>query len=254
MLKKAPVGQIAKRQTRRNLAKVRMLHTRVVNRQLLEMLKTKSLQTTELDISSAKDGYYIGHPKQFYENRGLIFPLLNVSIEEAMQVIVAYEVFTKLDCKNKGAIPKVTELAQTLGPGNCMLHAYVKEFDYQTNERESYWTNENIDLKEIIKLRDDTGGPFLQVSCRGFTYNEIATVKSSSVSGLREICAKAMKNKIDIVNLNLPHNQVPPDWALQYFYNNNVLLEVYESNIGEKQLPCDVFTTIELKQKTVPDL
>ena len=246
MLKKAPIEQVTKQQRRCNLAEVRVLHTHVVDEQLLGMLKAKSLRTTELDISSTSNGHYIGHHKQFYKNRGLTFPPSNVSIEKAMQIITAYKVFTKLDCKDEGAIPKVVELAQILG-SRCMLHTYVKEFDYQAEERESHWINENINLGRIIKLRNNAGYPILQVSCRGFTYDGIATFKSSHVSYLREVCAEVVKNKIDVVNLNLPSNQIPPDWALQYFYDRGVLLEVYESNIGKRQLPCDVFTTIEFK-------
>jgi hypothetical protein len=66
---------------------------------------------------------------------------------------------------------------------------------------------------------------------------------------LTKVCAIAKKNKIDIVNLNLPGNQVPPNWVLQYFCDNGILLEVYEKSKKEKQLLCDVdvFTTIELK-------
>ncbi len=247
MPKKSLIGQTTKQQGRPNLAEIRVLHTRVVDERLLRMLKTGLLQTMELDISSANGGYYIGHHRQFYKDRGLTFPPPNVSLEEAMRVITKQGVFTKLDCKDEGAIPKVTELARILGPGSCMLHAFVKEFNYQTKERELHWINENIDIKKLTKLRDNTGYPSLQVSCRGFTYNGIATLEGGQVSNLNEVCAKAMKNGIDVVNLNLPNNQVPPDWVLQYFYDNGVLLEVYEGNGEERQLPCDVFTTIELE-------
>jgi len=254
MLKKAPIGQTTRQQKRHNLAEIRVLHNCVVDERLLGMLKARLFRTVELDISSTNDGYYIGHHKKFYRDRDLLFPPFNVSIEEAMRVIAVHKIFTKLDCKDEEAIPKVTELAQILGPGSCMLHAYAKEFDYQTKKRQSHWVNENINLKKIIKLRDNTKYPFLQVSCRGFTYNEIATLKSSRVSTLREICAEAVKNGINVINLNLPNKQIPPDWVLRYFFDNDVLLEVYESKIGKRQLPCDVFTTIESKQKVVPDL
>ncbi len=247
MLKEALIEQITEQPGRPNLAEIRMLHTRVVNKEILGMLAAGSLHTVELDISSTEDGeHYIGHHSLFYKDRDLNFPPPNVPIEEAMLVINTYGIFTKLDCKDEKAIPKTAELAQRLKPNSCMLHAFVKEFDFQESQRESHWVYENIDLEKIIELRDNTKYPALQVSCRGFTYNGIATLEGDQISNLHEVCARAREDKIEIVNLNLPGNQVPPDWALQYFYENGVLLEVYENKVGERQLPCDVFTTIEV--------
>jgi len=247
MPKEALIERIAEQQGRPNLAEILVLHTRVVDERLLRMLTAGLVQTMELDISSTEDDrYYIGHHWQFYENRGLVFPPPNVSLEEAMWAIISYRVFTKLDCKDKGAVPKVAELALSLGSSNCMLHAFVREFDYQKNGREGHWLYENIGLEEIIRLRNEVGQPALQVSCRGFTYNGIATTDDYQVSNLNEVCTKAKENKIEVVNLNLPDNQVPPDWALKYFYDNGVLLEVYEDS-RKRQLSCDVFTTIEVE-------
>jgi len=242
MLKEAP-------KNKPNLAEIRVLHTQIVDKQLLEMLTAGLLQTIELDISStdADDSeHYIGHHWLFYLANGLAFPPFNIPVEEAMEFIDKYGFFTKFDCKDKKAIPKVAELAQRLGPNNCMLHAFISEFDYQTKKRKPHWKYENITLKEIIRLRAEAGYPPLQVSCRGLVYNEITTLKSSHIPNLSEVCAIAKENEIDVVSLNLPNNQIPPNWVLQYFYDNGVLLEVYEEKIQERQLPCDVFTTIEV--------
>lgn len=241
MLKEAP-------KRKPNLAEIRVLHTQIVDEQLLGMLTAGLLQKTiELDISSTDDEYYIGHHRLFYEYRNLAFPPPNVSIEKTMGLIIEHGFFTKLDCKDGKAIPKVAELAQKLGPNSCMLHAFIRELNYQTEKRESHWEYEDIALEEIIKLRARVGYPALQVSCRGFVYDGIATLKSNYIPNLSEVCAIAKENGIDVVNLNLPNNQIPPNWVLQYFYDNGVLLEVYEGKIKKRHLPCDVFTTIELK-------
>ncbi len=257
MLKEALIEQITQQQERPNLAEIRMLHTQAVDKEILGMLAAGSLHAVELDISSTEDGehyedgeYYIGHHRLFYENRGLVFPPPNVSIEEAMRVITKHEVFTELDCKDEKAIPKVAELAQRLGPSGCMLHAHIIEFDFelgfQNRGSRLPWGYEGISLDQLLELRDNTGYPAVQATCRGFTYNGIKTLQDGQVPRLREVCDSAKENKIDVVNLNLPDHQVPPDWALQYFFDNGVLLEVYEANIGGRQLPCNVFTTIEV--------
>jgi len=241
MLKEAP-------RRKPNLAEIPVLHTQIVDEQLLGMLATGLLQTIELDISSNDDGeHYIGHHRLFYQDRDLIFPPPNVSIEKTMELIIEHGFFTKLDCKDEEAIPKVAELALRLGPNNCMLHAFVKKFDYQIEGRQPHWKHENIILEKIIKLLAEAGYPPLQVSCRGFTSDGIATLESSHIPNLHEVCDIAGKNGVDIVSLNLPNNQIPPDWVLQYFYDNGILLEVYEDEIKEKPLPCDVFRTIELE-------
>ena len=70
MLKEALIGQIAEQQERPNLAEIRMMHTQVVDKELLGMLAAGSLHTVELDISSTEDSeYYIGHHRLFYEDR-----------------------------------------------------------------------------------------------------------------------------------------------------------------------------------------
>jgi hypothetical protein len=231
-----------------NLAEIPVLHTQIVDEQLLEMLTAGLFQTIELDISSDDNGeHYIGHHWLFYLTKGLAFPPLNVSIEKTMEFIIEHGFFTKLDCKDEEAIPKVVELAQRLGPNRCMLHAFISELNYQTEKGEPHWEYEDIALKKIIELRARAGYPALQVSCRGFTSDGIATLESSHIPNLHEVCDIAGKNEVDIVSLNLPNNQIPPNWVLQYFYDHDILLEVYEDEIKEKRLPCDVFTTIKLE-------
>lgn len=234
-----------------DLAKIAVLHTRIVDHRILEMIRAGKLVTLELDISLGSDGkLYIGHHRLFYRDRGENFPPGNVSLEEAMEVIVQHGVFVKFDCKDGGAIPGILKLIEEyeVAPDKFMLHAYVTEFDFHQGEGESHWEFVNISLAEIVEMRDKVGSPSLQVSCRGFTLEGIEHEDSKQTSNLFKVCEVAQENNITVVNLNLPDNDVPPDWVLMYFHEKGILIEVYEAKIEGRELPCDVFKTVEINR------
>lgn len=233
---------------RPDLATIRMLHTHVVTESILEMIRRGITSTLELDISSGPDGPYIGQHELYYRHRGLAFPPANVSIKRAMGVVAEHNIFVKFDCKDEGAIPEILQLVKTyqFSPNQFMLHVHAKEFDFQKERRELHWVHENIPLELALELRRNASGPGLQVSCRGFTPDTIQGSRSEQAGNLFKVCEKTKENGIEIVNLSLPGNQIPPDWVLNYFYHHDILLEVYEANIGGRELPCDVFTTTEV--------
>lgn len=232
-----------------DLSKIDMLHTHVVNENTLEMIKLGVLKTLELDISSREGGYYIGHHELHYQDINDT-PPHNVTIQEAMEVILSNNVFVKFDCKDSGAIPEVLRLAAMMPPNKCMLFAFAIELDFQIEERESHWKYENIPLSEILKLREEAGDLLLQIGCRGFTYDGIRDIDSSQTEDVFRVFKIAQENSIEVISFSLPDNQVPPDWILQYFHDGGILVEVYKDSLGDRELPCDVFTSVEVSFST----
>lgn len=233
---------------RPDLAKIRMFHTRIVNESILGMIRQGELQALELDISLGLNGLYIGHHESYYQDRNYEFPPHNVPVRKAMEVIVKYNVFVKFDCKDEGAISGIPQLITqySLDPNKFMLHAYITELDFHQGERKPEWEFENISLDKIIQLREIVGGPSLQVSCRGFDYEGIEDTNSQQVANLFKVFKLAKENEIEVINLNLPNNKIAPDWVLKYFNDGGILVEFYEANVGDRELPCNVFTSMEV--------
>lgn len=228
-----------------DLAKIDMLHTDVVNETTLKMIRCGELETLELDISSSVEGFFIGHHDLYYQDINGI-PSHNVSIQEAMEVVLSNNVFVKFDCKDSEAIFEVSRLVAMMPPNKCMLYAFATEIDFQVEEREFYWEYENIPLISILKLKEEAGNLSLQIGCRGFTFDGIRDIDSAQVTNLFRIFRIVQENSIEVISLNLPDQQVPPDWVLQYFHDGGILVEVYKSNVGNRKLPCDVFTSVEV--------
>ena len=231
---------------RLELAEVKMLHSNVVDEFVLGMIGRGDLRTLELDINLGADGFFIGHHDFYYQGNGQVH-LGGMSIQEAMAVVLELGIVVKFDCKGRGAIPEVLRLATLMDPGKCMLHAFASEFDFHFEERKIRWKHENIPLAQVLKLREEAGNLPLQVGCRGFTFDGIRDRGSIQVADLLEVFRVAQKNSIEAIGLSLPDNQVPPDWVLQYFCDGGVLVEVYEAEIGNRELPCDVFTSVEVE-------
>ncbi len=189
------------------------LHNHEITREVLDAAKeVNKKKFTYLEVDLRDDGngkFSIGHPEEFYVFKGMK-PPDNLPLETVLKEMKEAGLSIVLDVKHVGALKKAEEIIHDFGPGRCVQHGFVKEFQFKQDpeekDAEPHWKHEDLPLDKLLDVKRNTGVPLI-VSARRLTMDRLNSDEGKEIV---EKIIDAGKGKVDAVNFNLPKGEAPP--------------------------------------------
>lgn len=196
-------------------------HTHVVNHEVLDVALVSGA-SLELDIAVAEDGsHYIGHPREFYDFKGIPQPQ-NLPLDYVLDRVYHAGLFLAIDCKNVRALPKIKAIIERFGPHRCQFHAWADELLFKPYpveiEHEPHWKHEDIPTEEIIRLRQETSVAVV-MAVRGLTQKRLEENEDEIVSKIIRVA----RGHADSIYFYLPNGDVPPMRVMNKLLDNGLL-------------------------------
>lgn len=195
-------------------------HTHEVTRELLSRA-IKEKKSMDLDICIDEAGMpYLGHSRDYYNKTSEPWDR-SMHLWEAVELIANADIPVIVDCKHYGAWDYVEEVIAAVGPGRCLVHSFVFEFDFNYIRHDDYYVR--CEWSSVEKLKDlKTKFPAIATtaSARGLPPRILMDHGYDEL--LRNIKKTLVSNWIDTVCLNIP-GYTFSDQVLKFFLEDDVI-------------------------------
>lgn len=213
-------------------------HTHVIDQKVMDAA-CKARKSLEIDISIKPDGtIYVGHPLLHYKVHNLP-PPNNLPLEKIIETAKQAGLFLAFDCKDVRVLPTVEKIVKDYGAERSFLHAFVKELSIKPwppkvmAMAEPSWSDEELPLAEMIKLKRATGAP-LWVSCHGLTEDRLKKEAGKLVDEICDIAAG-----VDVINLFVPKGDLVPSSV-----NERIIANGFLPLVSIDRTPSELWPTI----------
>lgn len=183
-------------------------HTHAITEETLQAA-ISARASLEVDIAVTPAGeYYIGHPLEFYEFKGMP-PPNNLPLDFVLDRIYESGLFLTIDCKDVRALPKIKKIIERFGADRCQLHAWIDALSFKPYPPEiipePHWKHEDLPYDEVANLQRETGVP-LVMAVRGLTQERLQKEGRQIINKI----ITAAKGKATSIYFYLPNFELPP--------------------------------------------
>jgi len=167
---------------------------------------------------------YLGHSKEFYRKSGEPQPQ-NMPFWDAVAMLEGCDIPLIVDCKHIDAWPAVEEAVVKLGPGRCLVHAFVNELKFDSSRKpgEPDYLTEWQPVEKLRLLKEKFPEVSTCASCKWLPDDLLVSDKYVVI--LEKIRSVLSGNKIDTVCLNVPNGTFSDGW-LKFFLQENIIPHV----------------------------
>lgn len=208
-------------------------HTHEVTKEVL-LAAINENKSMDLDICVDDTGMpYLGHSREYYEKLSEPWDQ-SIPLWEAVELLANANIPVMVDCKHYGAWRYVEDVVTRLGAANCLVHAFIFEFDFHYIRHDDYYVRcEWLPVEQLKYLKSKFPAITTTASARGLPPDILISDQYQKL--LKDIKKILISNQVDTVCLNVPDNTFS-NRALQFFLADNILPHVMIDKIDTSGL------------------